>query len=100
MLNYIVPIQIEADDEIMPLMRMLAENALAKRITAINAELQAHAGGKTIHVKRHPMLPAPACDSELCGLNPFGQCLVPLLKGRLPRITENEGCYDTANLDE
>ena len=34
MLNYIVPIQIEADDEIMPLMRMLAENALAKRITA------------------------------------------------------------------
>ena len=45
----------------------------------------------TIHI---PPVQTIVCDSETCRLNPKGICLAPLLTGKPPTITEDEGCLD------
>lgn len=40
------------------------------------------------------------CDAETCMMNPHGICLAPLLTGKKPVITDDEGCKDYVPADE
>ena len=40
------------------------------------------------------------CDAETCLMNPRGVCLAPLLTGKKPVITDDEGCKDYVPADE